>query len=71
MSSEENANAILKIFNNFENTNLNFFTNRNFEKAVKSGHEIMLTNDEYYYFEEKFFSRKLLFLKEYFEVNSK
>jgi hypothetical protein len=68
--TESSLEKILKIPNN-EVTNA--FTDRNFEEAVKSGNEIMITNDIFYYFDKQFFFSKRKFiiekLKEFYNIS--
>jgi len=67
---ESSLDKILKIP---ENEVTNAFTDRNFEEAVKSGNEIMITNDIFYYFDKQFFLSKRKFitekLKEFYNVS--
>lgn len=52
---EEDQMKILKI--NEKSNYAKGFDNKNFEEAIKSGHEIMLTNDYFYYIKYDFFTK--------------
>lgn len=59
--SSEKIKEIVKID---ENSIMKYYTNKNFEQAVKSGNEIMITNKLYFYFRNNFFYANSYMIKE-------
>jgi hypothetical protein len=71
--SEEELKKIIVL--NRKNSLLRNFTNENFEEAVKSGNEIMITNDVFFYIEEIWFRKNRnrlwkILKKEYFSMKN-